>query len=218
MEFSSKHRNARDAGRDTIVALFESQADAEQAIRDLKDAGFPRDSIGVVLRDPAYGHGPVHPSDIGPLPGETATAGAVGGGILGGVVGLLAGVGALALPGIGPVIAGGVLVSSLTGAGLGAAAGGVLGALIGLGIPDEEARYFEEGVRRGSVLVAVDPGDRGDAARDILRFSRGDLGVGISAEPIETSDREDETWRGDERRSRRDPAYEGPERRMAVER
>lgn len=174
---------------DAVVAMFHSQADAEQAIRDLKEAGFSRDSIGVVLRDPAYGRGTVPPEDAA-LPGETASAGAVGGGILGGVVGLLAGVGALALPGVGPVIAGGVLVGSLTGAGLGAAAGGVLGALIGLGIPDASARYFEAGVREGAVLVLVDAGTRRAAARDILRFSRGDLGT--------------------------DPAYHGPERRLSA--
>ncbi len=202
---------------DNVVALFESQADAEQAIRDLKDAGFSRDSIGVILRDPAYAHGRLHPSDIPPLPGETASAGALGGGILGGVVGLLAGVGALALPGVGPVIAGGVLVTSLTGAGLGAAAGGVLGALIGLGIPDSAARYFEEGVRQGSVLVMVESGTRGDAARDILRFSRGDLGGELLAvESIGGEPADDDAWRGSERRYHDDPAYGGPERRFSA--
>lgn len=220
MDFSSGYSGERGAGRETVVALFESQADAEQAIRDLKDAGFPKGAIGVVLRDPASLSGPAHPSDVSPLPGETATAGVVGGGILGGVVGLLAGVGALALPGVGPVIAGGVLVSSLTGAGLGAAAGGVLGALIGLGVPDSAARYFEEGVRQGSVLVTVDAGARRGAARDILRFSRGDLGLGYAPGRTEASEGEveDEAWRGSERRYRHDPSYEGPERRLAVRR
>ena len=181
---------------ETVAALFQSQADAEQAIHDLKLAGFPKDAIDVVLRDPGYGRGPLSAAEGVPLPAETASAGTLGGGILGGVVGLLAGVGALALPGVGPVIAGGALATSLTGAGLGAAAGGILGALIGLGIPEATARYFEEGLRRGSVLVTVDAGTRLEAARDILRFCRGDLG-------------------GGERRCRDDPAYAGPERRFS---
>jgi hypothetical protein len=202
-------------GQETVVALFESQADAEQAIRDLKQAGFPQRAIGVVLRDPAFGCGGLPAADAPPFPGETASAGAVGGGILGGVVGMLAGVGALALPGVGPVIAGGVLVTSLTGAGLGAAAGGVLGALIGFGIPEATARYFEEGIRRGSVLVAVEAGSRGEAARDILRFSRGDLGAGFATEALEREPSEDEVLRGSERRDRDDPAYHGPERRLS---
>jgi hypothetical protein len=200
------------AQRETVAALFQSQADAEQAIQDLKYAGFPKESIGVVLRDPAYARRPAGSADTAPLAGETPSGGAVGAGILGGVVGLLAGVGALALPGVGPVIAGGGLVPSLTGAGLGATAGGVLGALIGLGIPDAAARYFEEGVRQGSVLVTVDVGSRADAARDILRFSRGDLGRGRWADDQEA---EDEAWRGSERRYRDDPAYHGPERRFS---
>jgi hypothetical protein len=208
---ASRAGGGTDRGRETVVALFENQADAEQAIRDLKQAGFPKEAIGVVLRDPAYAREAAPPPDTTPFPGEIASGGVVGGGILGGVVGLLAGVGALALPGVGPVIAGGVLVTSLTGAGLGAAAGGVLGALIGLGIPDVSARYFEAGVRRGSVLVTVDAGARGDAARDVLRFSRGDLGLGVPGE-----EQEDEAWRGSERRYRDDPAYHGPERRFRV--
>lgn len=198
---------------ETVVALFESQADAEQAIQDLKQAGFPGDGIGVVLRDPAYGRGPGSPASGAPVPAEAASAGALGGGILGGAVGLLAGVGAVALPGVGPVIAGGALVTSLTAAGLGAAAGGMLGALTGLGIPGASARYFEEGVRRGAVLVIVDAGGRREAARDVLRFSRGDLGAG-AAELVEAGEPE-EPWRGSERRYRHDPSYEGPERRFS---
>jgi hypothetical protein len=214
MNASGERGGPGGAGGETVAALFESQADAEQAIRDLKEAGFPQGAIGVVLRDPAYAPGVVHPVSASSLPGEPASAGAVG--ILGGVAGLVAGVGTLGLPGVGPVIAGGVLVSSLTEAGLGAAARGVLGALIGFGVPDAAARYFEAGVRQGSVLVTVDAGNRGDAARDILRFSRGDLGLGGTVEePDEGGANEDEAWRGSERRYRDDPAYPGPERRFS---
>lgn len=203
------------AGPDTVVALFDNQADAERAIQDLREAGFSKDRIGVMLRDPSYSPGTA--DDVqNVLPGETAAAGAVGGGILGGVIGLLAGVGALALPGVGPVIAGGALVTSLTGAGVGAAAGGVLGALVGLGVPESSARYFEEGIRQGAVLVLVDAGYRREAAKDILRFSRGDLGAGHARleEALGAPDAE-EPGRGNERRYRDDPAYGGPERRLS---
>jgi hypothetical protein len=215
MKASGVRGRGWDSDRETVVALFGSQADAEHAVHELKQAGFPQGSIGVVLRDPAYWRRAARQGDTTALPGDTAPAG--GGGIIGGVVGLLAGVGAVALPGVGPVIAGGVLVNSLTGAGLGAAAGGVLGTLTGMGIPDAAARYFEAGVREGSVLITVDAGTRGDAAREILSSSRGDLGYGFRSEEQEASDiGDDEAWRGSERRYRDDPAYHGPERRFSA--
>jgi hypothetical protein len=166
MSGSVERETGDGRGEERVVALFGSQADAEQAILDLNDAGFSEESIGVVLRDPAYGYRRRRRDNPQPLPAEAPS-----GGILGGVVGLLAGVRALALPRVGPVIAGGWLVGPLAGA------GGLLGTLIGLGIPDGAARYFEEGVRDGSVLVLVDAGARKAAAGDILRFSRGDLGT-----------------------------------------
>src|SRR5213079_1337536 len=94
--------------------------------------------------------------------------GAAVGGVLGGITGLLVGIGALAIPGIGPVIAGGALASAfgiaggtaVAGAGIGAAAGGIVGALVGMGIPEEEARHFESGFRTGGVLVTVNAGPR----------------------------------------------------------
>ena len=217
MNGSDRRPGAEPGGPGPVAALFESQADAEEAIQDLKDAGFPKQSIGVVLRDPAYRHGSPHQAHVSQLPVEPAAAACVGGGILGGVVGLVAGVGALALPGMGPVIAGGMLTAWLAGDDRGAAARGVLGTLIGLGIPDRTAPYFEDGVRQGSVLVVVESGSRGDAARDILRFSRGDLGRGRGRQELATEEAADmeEAWRGSERRYREDPAYGGPERRLS---
>jgi hypothetical protein len=169
-----------------VGALFDNQADAEQAVRDLISAGFPQMAIGVVLRDPAFARD-VTPPDTTTVPAEMAFAGALGGSILGGVVGLLAGVGTFALPRVGPVIAGGVLVRALT------EAGSVLGALLGLGVRNEAAGCFEDGVREGAVLVTVEAGTRTTAAREILRFSGGDPGAGPSD----------------------DPAYDGPERRFS---
>src|SRR5689334_19825235 len=98
-------------GRRTIAGLFRDRADAERAIGELKDAGFTGDQIGVAMRDR---------NEQGALVDQTGThvaagavSGVVGGGILGGVVGFLVGIGALAIPGIGPVVAGGALASAL---------------------------------------------------------------------------------------------------------
>jgi hypothetical protein len=173
---TSKDKGARTGERrGTVAGLFRNQADAEHAIRDLKDAGIPEDRIGVAMRDR---HRERELAEgTGTQAGEGAAVGALSGGILGGIVGLLAGVGALAIPGLGPIIAGGALASALAGAGIGAAAGGLVGALIGMGIPEEDARHFEKGFQAGGVLVTADAGDRGTQVRDIFRTCGGDLGV-----------------------------------------
>ena len=96
---------------------------------------------------------------------DGAAAGALSGGLVGGLIGLL---GSLLIPGVGPIMVGGVLASALTGAGIGAATGGVIGALMGMGVPEIDARHFDEGLRLGSTLVTVDAGPRTDEALVIL--------------------------------------------------
>lgn len=90
---------------------------------------------------------------------EGATTGAVTGGVLGGTLGLLAGIGLLAIPGVGPFIAAGPIMAALSGGALGAAAGGLAGALVGLGIPEYEAKTYAEKLQRGNYLVAAHPLD-----------------------------------------------------------
>lgn len=166
-----------------VVALFPEREAAENAIRALQEAGFPRESIGVAARDRTPDGRLATEGDSKAAAG--AATGALSGGVLGGVLGLLVGVGALAIPGIGPVIAGGALASALgiaggtavAGAGIGAATGGLLGALVGMGIPDAEARHFERGVREGGTLVTLDAAGREAEARTILRRFGGDLGA-----------------------------------------
>lgn len=158
----------------TVVGLFEDQPSAEQAIQRLKTAGFSEQQIGVAVRDRDQQQALAE--STGTQAAEGATKGAVGGGVVGGVIGLLAGVGALAIPGIGPIIAGGALASTLAGAGIGAAAGGLMGALVGMGIPEDDARHFEQGFQQGGVLVTVQAGARSVAARQALRESGADLG------------------------------------------
>ena len=159
----------------------------------MKAAGFTGDQIGVALRDRTVRR--VLLEDTGTqVEEEAATTGALGGGLLGGLTGLLIGIGALVIPGLGPVVAGGVLATAfgvaggtvVAGVGIGAAAGGVLGALAGLGMPESEARYFETGVpgrwcaghRRGRGTRAGSDGDprRHGAMRDPRR-GRGPSGA-----------------------------------------
>jgi hypothetical protein len=173
--------------RQTVAATFADRNDAERAVNALKDAGFTGDQIGIALRDRTAQGEMVE--DTGTHAAEGAAAGAVGGGLLGGLLGWLVGIGALAIPGVGPVVAGGALATALgvaggtaaAGAGIGAAAGGLVGALVGLGIPEEEARYFEEGFRTGHTLVTVNAGaGRATEAVDILRAYGGDIGPAAS--------------------------------------
>jgi uncharacterized protein (TIGR02271 family) len=159
-------REIPEPARETVVGLFPNVSGAERAIRDLKDAGFTDRQIGVLMRDRDQERKLA--TETGTKAGEAAAAGALTGGALGGLVGLLAGIGALVIPGVGPIIAGGALASTLAGAGIGAAAGGLLGALAGLGIPEEEARYYERELQEGGILVTVEAGARSAEARRIL--------------------------------------------------
>jgi uncharacterized protein (TIGR02271 family) len=168
----SKRSNETTSG--TVVGLFHNQADAERAIQRLKQEGFSENQIGVAIKDRSRQDELVE--GTGTQAAEGAATGAIGGGVLGGVIGLLAGVGALAIPGIGPIIAGGTLASTLAGAGIGAAAGGLLGALVGMGVPEEDAQHFDKGFQAGGTLVTVNAGARAEEARACLYESGADLG------------------------------------------
>ena len=156
------HDEQLDTGR-TVVGLFPRRSDAESAIRDLKQAGFSDDRIGVAMQDPNE-QGDLLES-TGGTAAEGAAAGALSGGLIGGLIGLL---GSLLIPGVGPIVVGGVLASALTGAGLGAATGGVIGALMGMGVPEADAQHFDSGLRSGRTLVTVNAGARTDEALGIL--------------------------------------------------
>ncbi|MCL6647405.1 MAG: hypothetical protein K6U89_03605 [Chloroflexi bacterium] len=172
------------SGRTTVAGLFRDSARAQEAILALGDAGFTADQIGVAVRDPAVEARMTEESGTQAVTG--AVTGAVSGGLLGGLVGFLVGLGALAIPGIGPVVAGGILASAfgiaggtaVAGAGIGAAAGGLVGALVGLGIPEEEAHHFEHGIREGRTLVTVRAENRALEALAILERYGADTGPG----------------------------------------
>lgn len=151
----------------TIVGLFNTREEAREVIRDLVNNGFSRDSISLMARGEdkeTWTRGDTGEEEGGTLEGA-ATGAAIGGGI-----GLVVGLAALAIPGVGPIIAAGPLATALTGLGVGAAAGGLIGALTNIGVPKEHADYYAEGVRRGATLVTVTADDRiADRGAEIMR-------------------------------------------------
>ncbi|MEH2083516.1 MAG: histidine kinase [Nostoc sp.] len=146
------------------IGVFSHRRDAEVAITELRDAGFSLNQVSIIAKD-TNGHG-IGGVDVdrnvgtGNKADDGAKAGAATGGVLGGLTGLLVGLGTLAIPGIGPVIAGGAvattLATTLTGGAIGAAAGSIVGALVGLGIPEDKARVYSDRFQRGDYLVILD--------------------------------------------------------------
>jgi uncharacterized protein (TIGR02271 family) len=134
--------------------MYDDMADARQVVQELVNIGIEREHISLIAgdREERYSSDLSHDDDTG----DNVAGGAATGAVVGGLGGLLLGLGALAIPGIGPVIAAGPIVSALVGAGVGAAVGGLVGALTEAGVPEEQAGYYAEGVRRGSTLVTVE--------------------------------------------------------------
>lgn len=167
------------SGRNFVAGLFSTKEQAINAINALKKSGFTDQQIGVVVRD-RNERGDILDSTNVNDDHSGAAAGAVGGTLLGGLVGLLLGTGAMMIPGVGPVVAGGIFAETLgmtaLGAGIGAASGGLLGSLADSGMSEDEARYFESGFRTGSTLVTVKATDRLDEALEIIVRNGGDVG------------------------------------------
>lgn len=156
----------------TIVGLFDTFAHAQSAVNDLISAGFNRDDISVVANNASgeFGthDGSHHGVNVSQAGGD-AVKGAVKGGVYGGLTALAATVALALIPGVGPIAAVGPLSAFLGGAALGATAGGILGGLTGLGVPEHEAGYYAEGIRRGGTLVTVHADDaRASEATSIL--------------------------------------------------
>jgi hypothetical protein len=153
--------------RDTVVAVFDDRSDAQDAINALRDAGFMADDISILARDRDTAGRLAE--DTGAEVAAGAATGALAGGLLGGVAGWLIGIGALAIPGVGPIIAAGPLAAALGGAALGATGGGIIGALTGVGVPEDEAQYYNDEFKRGGIVVTAQARGRYDEARAILR-------------------------------------------------
>ena len=143
-----------------VFCIANSEPQAVQIVDELKAAGFSNE-ISVLLpdksgtKDFAHEHHTKAP--------EGATTGGVSGGVLGGALGWLAGIGALAIPGLGPFIAAGPIMATLGGAAVGATLGGITGALIGMGLPEFEAKQYESKIKGGNILIAVHANDSEDA-------------------------------------------------------
>lgn len=152
-------------GERAIVGVFDDRLAAEDAVHALHEAGFGHDKIGYALRGAGAVAGGMIVDATGTKDGTGAVAGAVTGGMVGGV---LAAAISLLIPGVGPVVAGGILASFFGGAIAGTAVGGILGAMTGLGVSEEEARFYDKEFHEGRAIVAVKPGSRQAEAADIL--------------------------------------------------
>lgn len=158
----------------TVIGLFDTFMAAQNVVQDLVDSGYRGNAISIIATDARSES--AHLNAVGSAGGTSAGlgTGAVSGTVVGSVLGLLVGTGLLSIPGIGPVLAAGPLASALgataLGAGIGAAAGGLIGSLISAGVPEEEAQYYAEGVRRGGTLIAVNADEAApDQAYAIMR-------------------------------------------------
>jgi hypothetical protein len=154
-----------------VFGIYSTRSDVETAAELLSRSGFPVSDISVLLPE-SLGTRDIGTEKSTKAP-EGATTGAGSGAVLGGTLGLLAVIGALAIPGVGPLIAAGPIMAALAGMGVGGAVGGVTGALIGMGIPEYEAKRYEGRVAKGGILLSVhcDTSEEIDRAKQILERS-----------------------------------------------
>jgi heat induced stress protein YflT len=158
------------AGKNTAVfGIFPTRTGAERCVDALLAAGFRSDDVSVLAPDQQSTKELA--TEKNTKAPEGTTAGATAGGAIGGTLGLLAGIGALAIPGLGPFIAAGPIMATLAGVGAGAATGGLIGALVGMGIPEYEAKRYEGRVKDGGILVSAHCDDSAwvDKAKDVLK-------------------------------------------------
>jgi hypothetical protein len=158
------------AGKKTAVfGIYPTTAQAEQTVDRLLMEGFSNDDISVLLPDNQGTKDFAHEKNT--KAPEGTTTGVATGGAVGGTLGLLAGIGALAIPGVGPFIAAGPIMGALAGVGVGGAVGGLIGALVGMGIPEYEAKRYEGRIKDGGVLLSVhcDTSKEIDRAKEILK-------------------------------------------------
>ena len=158
------------AGKNTAVfGIYANRVLAEEAVDRLLANGFRNEDISVLLQDNVGTKDFAHEKHT--KAPEGATTGVATGGVVGGTLGLLAGIGALAIPGVGPLIAAGPIMAALAGLGVGGAVGGMVGALVGLGIPEYEAKRYEGAVKDGGTLLSVhcDTSEQIDAAKAALK-------------------------------------------------
>jgi hypothetical protein len=165
MENRSESKNV------AVYGIYATPTEAEMAVDRLTAAGYSNEAVSVLMADAYSSRDFAHEKNT--KAPEGTTVGVTTGGLVGGTLGLLAGIGALAIPGIGPLIAAGPIMAALAGLGVGGAVGGVVGALVGMGIPEYEARRYEGRVKDGGVLLSVHCDTSGEIlrAKEILKSS-----------------------------------------------
>lgn len=170
-----------------VFGIYSTRNAVENATDSLVKAGFPTSDISVLLPESMGG-----PKDMGTEKAtkapEGTAAGVTTGGIIGGTLGVLAGVGLLAIPGLGPFIAAGPIMAGLAGLGVGGAVGGVTGALIGMGIPEFEAKRYEGRLQKGGILLSVhcDTADEIKRAKEVLKRTGGEDVSSTGESSVET--------------------------------
>jgi hypothetical protein len=154
-----------------VLCIAKSEEQAVRIVNQLKEAGFSNNDVSVLLPDRGGSRDFAHEQHT--KAPEGAATGVVAGGVAAGVLGWLVGIGSLAIPGVGPLIAAGPILAALTGAAAGGAVGGITGALIGAGIPEYEAKQYEGKVKNGNILISVHAEDSKEraAAKEIFERS-----------------------------------------------
>lgn len=170
MNGNSKSEKKTD-GNIVVLGIFRSRPQVEACVAQLKAAGYRNADISALF--PTGSSNKEFAHEAGTKMPEGATTGVASGVVLGGVLGWLAGIGSLAIPGVGPLIAAGPIMAALAGAGIGGAVGGITGALVGLGFPEYEAKRYEGQVKDGGILLSVhcDNKEWSRRAQEILEAS-----------------------------------------------
>jgi hypothetical protein len=185
------------AGKNTAVfGIFDNATQAEQAVDRLMEAGFTSGDVSVLFPDTKSSKEFAHEKNT--KAPEAATAGVAAGGAAGGTLGLLAGIGSLAIPGLGPLIAAGPIMGALAGMGVGGAVGGLIGALVGMGIPEYEAKRYESRLKAGGVLLSVhcDSSEEVNRAEQVLKEAGAEDIASAGEKAVSTQKMGDDVSRG----------------------
>jgi hypothetical protein len=181
-----------DNKKTSVFGIYTTRESVERAVDTFLKSGFTSSDVSVLLPENLGGKPlATHKDTKAP---EGATAGGGAGAVVGGTLGLLAGIGALAIPGVGPFIAAGPIMAALAGIGVGGAVGGFAGALIGMGIPEYEAKRYEGRIQKGGILLSVhcDTSDQVKRGKEILKNSGAEdiSSTGESSSDVKSSDRD----------------------------
>ena len=179
----------------SVFCIATSRIQADRIVGQLKDANFSNNDISVLFPDKDTTRDFAHEKNT--KAPEGAVTGASAGGVVGGALGWIVGIGALAIPGVGPFIAAGPIMAALGGAAIGAAAGGIAGGLIGLGIPELEAKRYEDKVKEGNILLSVHTDDSDEIKRAKEIFTRvGAQDICVTGEPSAPKARKETEFAG----------------------